>query len=287
VTSQSQLPQLLATVSLATDENPIQTAVKVFPDSLWAALVLLRSSLVSKPLKAVFQNMEEAEGSPEETQDFMKYYSSFGIRLERTCKMKFHDSRELPRGNMLPLKSVKILRDWLCEHQFNAYPTVADKRMLSKNTDLSYLQVSNWFVNIRKHLRWEIRYKPYSLSHEGQAANAAQKQHSNPSEEVKTQFNENADMQDLPLPIRQDSEEKVPYLESSPNQKVIAEDNIEKEEKISITEPWSSPEVAWPEEKPDFSSFYMLVDVAVQKAKEMEEQKKQNPNPQGPQQQFM
>lgn len=40
----------------------------------------------------------------------------------------------------------------------------------------------------------------------------------------------------------------------------------------------SSTESVWPEEKPDFSRFYILVDVAVQKAAELEEQKKQNPN---------
>lgn len=146
--------------------------------------------------------MEEVEGSSEEIQDFMKYYSFFGIRFERICKMKFYDSREFSRGNMLLLKFVKIFRDWFCEYQFNVYFIVVDKRMLFKNIDLFYLQVFNWFVNIRKYFRWEIRYKLYSLSYEGQVVNVVQKQYSNLFEEVKVYFNENVDMQDLFLLIR-------------------------------------------------------------------------------------
>jgi len=49
------------------------------------------------------------------------------------------------RGN-LPKEAVNILKRWLSDHKFNAYPNEAEKEALSLQTQLSILQVGAFFT---------------------------------------------------------------------------------------------------------------------------------------------
>ncbi|XP_028378540.1 homeobox protein TGIF2LX [Phyllostomus discolor] len=153
-----------------------------------------------------------------------------------------------------PSASRKILRDWLFEHRLHAYPSEREKRLLSQQTGLSYLQIVNWFINARK------RILPQILEETGDTLNVIPIYHHKCKNTDPVAHKKTASSAEAPHtpPGNLETQAQGPGLEAQPEGNV--EDSASRPLRMS---------------SPDFSGFHLLVEAAVQKAEELELQKKQ------------
>ncbi|XP_066542508.1 homeobox protein PKNOX1.1 [Hoplias malabaricus] len=60
-------------------------------------------------------------------------------------------SSKIKRG-VLPKHAISIMRSWLFQHIAHPYPTEEEKKQIASQTNLTLLQVNNWFINARRRI---------------------------------------------------------------------------------------------------------------------------------------
>ncbi|XP_022110683.1 homeobox protein PKNOX2-like isoform X2 [Acanthaster planci] len=61
-------------------------------------------------------------------------------------------NKRKPKRGVLPKHATNIMRSWLFQHIVHPYPTEDEKRMIAAQTNLTLLQVNNWFINARRRI---------------------------------------------------------------------------------------------------------------------------------------
>ncbi|XP_036127049.1 homeobox protein TGIF2LX-like [Molossus molossus] len=193
------------------------------------------------------------------------------------------------RKGMWPTESEKIFRKGPSEHRFQLHPWEVEAQMRSERISVSKMLIAKRAMNVRRHIPPEMfqddgeafasisphhqKGRNATVIHQGEIDQSTQAQVGpTDPEEVRC-------LPPSPLPTAQESEGKRLDPEAARDQKIEA--RSEEKVQISTCSPWcvSSPEPTGTEEYSDFSGLQLLVDVAVQKAAELELQKKQEPNP--------
>ncbi|XP_071958767.1 homeobox protein PKNOX2-like [Antedon mediterranea] len=61
-------------------------------------------------------------------------------------------NRKKNKRGVLPKHATNVMRSWLFQHIVHPYPTEDEKRQIAQQTNLTLLQVNNWFINARRRI---------------------------------------------------------------------------------------------------------------------------------------
>ncbi|XP_069059066.1 homeobox protein PKNOX1 isoform X2 [Pleurodeles waltl] len=62
------------------------------------------------------------------------------------------DSSSKNKRGVLPKHATNVMRSWLFQHIGHPYPTEDEKKQIAGQTNLTLLQVNNWFINARRRI---------------------------------------------------------------------------------------------------------------------------------------
>lgn len=67
-------------------------------------------------------------------------------------KRELSSSSQNSKRGILPKQATSIMRSWLFQHIVHPYPTEEEKKVIATQTNLTMLQVNNWFINARRRI---------------------------------------------------------------------------------------------------------------------------------------
>ncbi|XP_060054772.1 homeobox protein PKNOX1 isoform X2 [Erinaceus europaeus] len=62
------------------------------------------------------------------------------------------DGSAKSKRGVLPKQATNVMRSWLFQHIGHPYPTEDEKKQIAAQTNLTLLQVNNWFINARRRI---------------------------------------------------------------------------------------------------------------------------------------
>ncbi|XP_026101850.1 homeobox protein PKNOX2-like isoform X1 [Carassius auratus] len=74
------------------------------------------------------------------------------VNLDLSSLLDADDKKSKNKRGVLPKHATNIMRSWLFQHLMHPYPTEDEKRQIAAQTNLTLLQVNNWFINARRRI---------------------------------------------------------------------------------------------------------------------------------------
>ncbi|MGH0142463.1 UNVERIFIED_CONTAM: hypothetical protein FKN15_038859 [Acipenser sinensis] len=74
------------------------------------------------------------------------------LNLDLSSLLDSEDKKSKNKRGVLPKQATNIMRSWLFQHLMHPYPTEDEKRQIAGQTNLTLLQVNNWFINARRRI---------------------------------------------------------------------------------------------------------------------------------------
>nr|XP_046267429.1 homeobox protein PKNOX2 [Scatophagus argus] len=74
------------------------------------------------------------------------------VNVDLSSLLDGEDKKSKNKRGVLPKHATNIMRSWLFQHLMHPYPTEDEKRQIAAQTNLTLLQVNNWFINARRRI---------------------------------------------------------------------------------------------------------------------------------------
>ncbi|TRY90366.1 hypothetical protein DNTS_006493 [Danionella cerebrum] len=83
------------------------------------------------------------------------HIQSSQLQLQLSQDLSFLGADDCSTKNkrgVLPKQATNVMRSWLFQHISHPYPTEEEKKQIATQTNLTLLQVNNWFINARRRI---------------------------------------------------------------------------------------------------------------------------------------
>ncbi|XP_062590031.1 homeobox protein PKNOX2-like [Saccostrea cucullata] len=113
-------------------------------------LVAQPIQIQSTPLQAPIVSSPVIQGNPS--------LSQLGLVNNPAAQSALDSDDDDPLGKkkskrgVLPKQATQVMKSWLFQHIVHPYPTEDEKRQIASQTNLTLLQVNNWFINARRRI---------------------------------------------------------------------------------------------------------------------------------------
>ncbi|XP_062861720.1 homeobox protein PKNOX1.1 [Trichomycterus rosablanca] len=88
----------------------------------------------------------------------MHVHPSQHLQLNGVCRNDSTDRSSKRKRGVFSKQATKVMRSWLFQHITHPYPTEDEKKQIASQTNLTLLQINNWFINARRRILPMLSY---------------------------------------------------------------------------------------------------------------------------------